>query len=276
MNLEKFLDAVAEIKALSPKYRQGHTGDDGYCDCIGLVIGAVERCGEKWDGVHGSNWWARHYTHSLMRVTAADELLLGDLVYKAKGPGASGYDLPNRYKDDPDRLDYYHVGVVTGVNPLEITHCTKSSTVDGITTDPKLGSWTYRGRLTLLSDATNESEGNTMGTGTLGTLATVHADNGKPVNFRRKPSISGALIDRVPVGKQVTVLSRADGWASVVVGSVTGYMMEQYLQSDDGDNAASGDQTGDKLAACMERIAELEERVSTLEALVATLEGGVG
>lgn len=276
MTVNDFLSAVAEIKALSPKYRQGHTGDDGYCDCIGLVIGAVERCGEKWDGVHGSNWWARHYTHSLMRVTAADELLMGDLVYKAKGPGASGYDLPNRYKDDPDRLDYYHVGVVTGVEPLEITHCTKSSTVDGITTDPKLGSWTYRGRLTLLDDV-GESEGETMGTvATVGTMATVHADNGKPVNFRRKPSMSGALIDRVPVGRQVTVLSRDEGWAKVVVGSVMGYMMEKYLQFDDGDDAASSDQTSDKLAVCMEHIAALEERVAMLEERVAALEGGVG
>lgn len=276
MTVNDFLSAVAEIKVLAPKYKLGHTGDDGYCDCIGLVIGAVERCDMHWSGVHGSNWWARHYTHSLMRVTAADELLLGDLVYKARGPGASGYDLPGRYKDDPDRLDYYHVGVVTSVNPLEITHCTKSSTVDGITTDAKLGNWTYRGQLTLLSGSTNESGRDTMDTKTLGTIATVHADNGKPVNFRRKPSMSGALIDRVPVGKQVTVLSRADGWASVVVGSVQGYMMEQYLQSDDGDSAASSDHDSDKLAVCMERIAALEERVAALEERIAMLEGGVG
>lgn len=44
INLDQFLSAIETIKSLSPKYRLGHTGDDGYCDCIGLVIGAVERC----------------------------------------------------------------------------------------------------------------------------------------------------------------------------------------------------------------------------------------
>ena len=36
-------------------------------------------------------------------------------------PGQAGYALPERYKKGPDQRDYYHVGVVTAVEPLEIT-----------------------------------------------------------------------------------------------------------------------------------------------------------
>lgn len=267
MNLNDFLGAVAQIKALNPRYQLGHTGDDGACDCIGLVIGAVERNGLKWSGIHGSNWWARHYTNSLMRVTAADDLSLGDLVYKVRAPGASGYSLPDRYKDDPDRLDYYHVGVVTGVNPLEITHCTKGGGVDGVTVDTKLGKWTYKGRLTLLDGY------NTMDREDDGTMvtATVYADNGGDVNLRKTPSRTGALIQRVPTGQTVTVVSQADGWAQIVVGSVRGYMMDMYLRfaEDDGDQ-------GEDTTVVMAALAKLTQRVTALEDRVAALEGGVG
>lgn len=269
MNLNDFLGAVAAIKALNPRYQLGHTGDDGACDCIGLVIGAVERCGAKWSGVHGSNWWARHYTSGLMRVMDADDLNLGDLVYKARAPGASGYDLPDRYKDDPDKLDYYHVGVVTGVHPLEITHCTKGGGVDGITVDTKLGKWTYKGQLTLLDgySTTDDREDDGM----MMMTATVYAANGGEVNLRKAPSKSGALIQRVPTGQAVTVVSQADGWAQIVVNGVTGYMMDMYLRfaEDDGDQ-------GEDTTVVMEAMAKLTRRVTALEDRVAVLEGGVG
>ena len=70
--------------------------------------------------------------------------MLGELVYKARRPSDSGYDLHGRYLQGGrywtgDTLDYYHVGIVTGVSPLEITHCTSTNGVDGITTDRRLG-----------------------------------------------------------------------------------------------------------------------------------------
>lgn len=271
MNLNDFLVAVAAIKSTTPRYQFGRVGDDGFCDCIGLIIGAVERCGVKWSGVHGSNYWARHYTSSLMRVTAVDDLNLGDLVYKARAPGATGYDLPSRYADDPDRLDYYHVGVVTAVSPLEITHCTKGGGVDGITVDTRLGKWTYRGQLTLLDgyNATDREDDAKMVT------ATVYADNGGDVNLRKTPSRTGALIQRVPTGQTVTVVSQTDGWAQIVVGSVRGYMMDMYLRFAE-DGGDQGDDAAAVLAQLVRDMAALLERVDSLEDRVAALEGGVG
>lgn len=276
MTLQGFLQAVEAICASKPRYRLGGTGDDGTCDCIGLIIGAVERCGMQWSGVHGSNYWARHYTSSLMRVTAADDLNLGDLVYKARAPGATGYDLPSRYADDPDRLDYYHVGVVTAVSPLEITHCTKGGGVDGITVDTRLGKWTYRGQLTLL-DGYNTTD--REDDGTMATKATVYADNGKPVNLRRRPSTSTARLTTVPVGTVVDVYEVEDGWAHVKVNGEEGYMMAKFLRPEEmGGVEDTPDAAGQAavLAQLVRDMAALLDRVDALEDRVAALEGGVG
>ena len=68
--VNKFLEKVQVIKNLNPKRREPGDGSDGYCDCIGLVIGAVRRMGLKWTGIHGSNWAARKEFVKLERSTA--------------------------------------------------------------------------------------------------------------------------------------------------------------------------------------------------------------
>ena len=136
MELAAFLAGVEEIAATRPRYRLGGSGTDGTCDCIGLVIGAIRRAGGAWTGVHGSNWAARNEMAAMGAVTAA-ELAQGMVVYKAWEPGAKKYALPGRYKNSADQQDYYHVGVVTSVNPLEITHCTGP----GIVRDKTQGKW---------------------------------------------------------------------------------------------------------------------------------------
>lgn len=224
MTISDFLASVQQIANERPTYRLGGVGSDGTCDCIGLIIGACERCGAEWTGIHGSNWAARHYTDSMMRIEDVDDLALGDLVYKVRMPGEDGYDLPSRYDKDPDRRDYYHVGVVTQVNPLVITHCTSSGNVDGITTDTKLGKWTYKGQLSLLEDAPAGEDEPELGIG----YATVTAPSGSTVNLRDKPSKRGSVIERIPLGTTVEVESVEDGWARVRV-MIEGYMMSEYL-----------------------------------------------
>ena len=222
MTLSEFLAGVQAIADARPQYRRGHAGDDGYCDCIGLIIGACERNGLDWTGAHGTNWWARHYTDSLMTVTDAEDLALGDIVYKARNPGETGYDLPDRYDKDPDKRDYYHVGVVMSVDPLVIMHCTKSGSVDGVTTDSKLGKWAYKGQLSLIEDAAEDS--GSLSTG----YAVVMAGSGSTVNLRDKPSRKGSVMQRAPIGTAVEVLAVDKGWAKIRV-PVEGYMMAEYL-----------------------------------------------
>ena len=67
-----------------------------------------------------------------------------------------------------------------------------------------------------------EPEGETM-------VATVYSDNGKPVNFRKKPSTSAALVDQIPVGKQVEVTEKGSEWCSCKWKGKTGYIMTQFL-----------------------------------------------
>ena len=222
MILEAFIAQVEAIAQASPVYRLGGDGSDGTCDCIGLVIGAIRRAGGSWTGTHGSNYAARYEMRELLPVTDAGELCLGDVVYKARAPGQTGYALPERYKNDPDQRDYYHVGVVTATSPLEITHCTSP----GIVRDTKLGKWTYRGRLEKVDyDGTEVVE-------TMVQTATVVADSGSKVKMRSKPSASDGLYWEVPVGAEVQVAEITGGWAKVRYGDRTGYMMAAFLDMD--------------------------------------------
>lgn len=216
---DKFLEKVQEIAQSNPSYKEGRDGSDGTCDCIGLIIGAIRRAGGAWNGIHGSNYAARYEMRELLPVMDAGELNLGDAVYKARMPGEVGYALPERYKNDPDQRDYYHVGVVTAVEPLEITHCTGP----GIVRDTKLGRWTYRGRLEKV-----DYDGTEV-VGTMVQTATVVADSGSTVKMRSKPSTSDGLYWEVPVGASVQVAEITGGWAKVRYGDRTGYMMAKFL-----------------------------------------------
>ena len=228
VHMEAWLNKVDEIAAEGPSYKLGHDGSDGTCDCIGLIIGAIRRAGGKWTGTHGSNWTARNAMDELHAVADPGDLQVGQAVFKAAEPGQSGYNLPDRYKGDADTRDYYHVGVVRSVDPLEIVHCTGP----GIVHDNKLGKWNYAGWLRMVSRE-SEKEDARMQT------AIVTAESGSTVNLRKTPE--GALLDRVPVGSEAHVLETLYGWARVTVDGKTGWMDKRYLQMQDGAEDASGD-----------------------------------
>ncbi|MGN1020402.1 MAG: peptidoglycan-binding protein [Aristaeellaceae bacterium] len=152
MTVSEFLAAIAEIERADPRYRLGGDGSRGTCDCIGLIIGACRRCGLRWPGIHGTNWTARNVTAGLSPIKGTGSLQVGDMVFKHRAPGQSRYALPARYASSPDRLDYYHVGVVRSVSPLRIVNCT----TPGIRTDTALRNWTYHGRLTLIDDTPSQ------------------------------------------------------------------------------------------------------------------------
>ena len=141
----EFLAAVQENADRIREYELGHEGSDGKSDCIGLIIGALALLGFAWPGVHGTNWAARNATDGLVQISSAVQLFPGEILFKAKEPGEAGYDLPAAYESGHDKRDYYHVGVVTGVNPLCVTHCT--SVEGGIQRDSRQGAWRWGGML---------------------------------------------------------------------------------------------------------------------------------
>lgn len=222
VNLDAFLSAVDAIQAESPAYRSGGKAEDGTCDCIGLIIGALNRCGVKWPGIHGSNWAARNAMAWMLPVSDAGDLAVGDIVFKGKRPGESGYALPDRYASDPDRNDYYHVGVVRSISPLQIIHCTSPG---GVVVDTKVGKWAYRGGLTLIDRSACEEPSDAVVPGT----ATVTASSGSTVNLRTSASKRGKVLTKIPVGNDVTVLDVNGEWAKVQF-PVTGYIKLDFLK----------------------------------------------
>ena len=231
--LQKFIDKVLYIKSLNPKRREPGDGSDGYCDCIGLVIGAIRRCGLKWTGIHGSNWAARKEAVNLRPVKSISDLELGDVVLKGCQPSTKGYALPARYKKggqyyNGDLTDYYHAGVVTKLNPLNITHMSSKMTVD-----TKLGKWNYAMRVKPLVNAGAYAAESTPTINPIpvsGSQAKVTAPSGGTVNMRRTPTLKGALITRIPLGTIVNIIQPGEEWCKISYGAKTGYMMAQFLE----------------------------------------------
>ena len=238
--LTKFLQMVAKIKSLKPKYRQPGDGSDGTCDCIGLIIGALRRSGLKWPGIHGSNYAARRASVGLKKISSSNELEVGDMVFKAYDPGQSKYNLPGRYKQggayyNGDLKDYYHVGVVTQINPLNITHMTRPT----VKVDTTLGKWGYKARIKPLVDAGAYSAVPTPAAPSTGIgdavstskIATVYAPTGRYVKMRKEPSMSCGVYDEVPIGAKVTLVKPGEAWAQIDYGKRKGwYMMAKFLK----------------------------------------------
>lgn len=221
MTIKCFLDYVQRNAQRISQYQKGGDGTNGRCDCIGLIIGAWKLAGNKWPWLHGSNYTARYLIKGLANVEKAGDLQPGMLVFKYRHPGEAGYALPDTYWDHPDRKDYYHVGVVTETDPLQIIHCTDVQ--GGIMRDSKAGQWKAAGWLNMTQEEHTDMEHNFM--------ARVISKNGKKVNLRKGPSLSGELITSVPPEALLLVTGFADDiWASVTWNDKSGYMMRKYLQ----------------------------------------------
>lgn len=233
----RFLSAVEQNAKRVKEYSLGCDGSGGKCDCIGLIIGALRLAGLTWTDTHGSNWAARNAVDDLHRIERAGELIPGMVVFKARETGEEKYSLPASYRNSPDKRDYYHVGVVTSINPLRITHCT--SVPGGIKVDTSLGAWQYAAKLKQVD---YEQEDQPM---VVLYKATVYADNGLPVRMRNQPGANGKVIEQVPCGTVVDVIEEINAdWARISDSGVEGCMMRKFLRpvgdQGDGQNVPGG------------------------------------
>ncbi len=225
MTAEAFIAAVQAIAEEKPSYRIGGTGADGTCDCIGLVMGALQRISPVTFPLHSSNYFARKEMASLEEAPAAN-LEPGMLVFKARADNGS---LHERYREggqycNGDPLDYYHAGVVLSAEPLQIVHCTSGDVASGIVYDTSLRPWSHAGRLRSIAYG-QEGEPDEPGT-----TATVCTPDGNPLHLRSTPDTSKPYIAKLPNGDTVTLLAEAEGWAKVCWQGQTGYCMSRYLQ----------------------------------------------
>ncbi len=215
MTRQQFMDGLKKNIDRVREYQLGMDGTGGKCDCIGLIIGAIRLAGGKWTGTHGSNYAARNEMHCLEKITSVSQLRMGDMVYKARMPGEENYSLPEKYRAGDDRIDYYHVGVVTSVQPLEIIHCTSVS--GGIKRDNALGKWQFFGAWRDLDETTSP-----------GVPCRV---TGGRLKLREGPGTRSKVLAYLPDGAQVLAGETAgDGtWRSVSYMGQSGYAMACYL-----------------------------------------------
>ena len=229
MNVSDFLKNVQKIVDSNPTYRTGGDGSDGTCDCIGLIMGAL---GKDFP-MHSTNYFIRYQlADEPDAITDGTELQLGDLVIKARRETNPRYDLHERYKPGgryyiiDDLLDYYHIGVVTGVNPLIITHCTETGLINGIAKDYTLEGWTHVG---FAEDLEYEDQWDDA-TAPVHDIAIVYSEDGNPVRMRKAPTTASETIVKVPKGAQVEVTESADGWSTILWNGKRGYMMSEFLR----------------------------------------------
>ncbi len=228
ISTQAFLTMCMAIQAADPRYKKGHDGDDGFCDCIGLIIGAIRRAGGSWPGTHGSNFAARNEMRELVAIVSADQLRLGWVVYKRWKPGDAKYSLPDGYKSHTDQGDYYHVGVVISVAPLQIMHCTSWTGGSGIKIDTALGAWKWGGRLKKVNYESQEGGERIMDVLWVGKVTGGRLSLRKTAN---KDNDTGR--EWIPDGAQVKVLDMPapEGWVFAEYNGMQGYCMAKYLQN---------------------------------------------
>jgi len=229
---EKYREGVLSIYEEQPSYELGHDGSDGKCDCIGMCRGALEREGvENVTNMRGTNQAARKTIQELQPISKAEQLKLGEVVLKVRDKDDPEMPLPDKYRIggseyDPNvgETNFTHIGSVTGVNPLEITHMTSPTAKK----DTKLGKWSWKGRLPWVE------AGPAPGPEPETEWATVWAENGSTVKMRAKPSTLCRLYWEVPVGSQVIVREKGDKWTAIRWAGQDGYMMSRFLVFGDG------------------------------------------
>ena len=238
----KYVDGVYSIYAEKPKYEEGHDGSDGLCDCIGMCRGGLKRAGATdITNMRGTNQAARKTIQKLAIIDYVKNLRVGDVVLKTRDKDDPDLPLPDKYRKggadyDPvvGETNFTHIGTITCLNPLEITHMTSPTAKK----DKSLKGWTWYGRLPWVDDSDPGPDPDPdPGPEPEPMTATVYSENGKPVKMRAKPSTSCKLYDDVPCGATVLVLqkdcstdSKGEKWSKISYGSREGwYMMSKFL-----------------------------------------------
>ena len=192
----------------------------GCVDCSGAFVYAYNK--HKLDIAHGSNAIARKYVVKLIPYSEA-KIEAGMIALKARKPGEKGYALPEKYKNDPDQNDYYHIGLV---DEDRKTVLNAQGTATGFVRSPITQNWNY---VAYAKDLIYLKEDNPVET----KQATVVAKTGSSVNMRAGASTSSLLIDRVPIGSKVMVMQDHGEWMQIAYGTKTGWMMANYIDYDD-------------------------------------------
>lgn len=189
-------------------------------DCSGLFVKMFRDQGSRI--AHGSNSIFREHCSETGELRSVSQLQPGMAVFKIKS--WTDADKNNRWYGRPPG-NLYHIGFVTSVNPLTITHATTPVAKQ----DTKLGEWAYWGKLKKVN-YNNGGESPIMDE----VISIVTADSGNTVKLRAKPSTSCNQYWDVPIGTEVTVLKSGEEWSKIKYLSHIGFMMTKFLRTKDG------------------------------------------
>jgi hypothetical protein len=238
---EKFVNSCMDIIRAKPKYELGASSTTK-CDCIGMVKYGLRKNGVTLT-TSGTNWTIRNQVTNKRKISGVSSLRFGDVVFKSKAPGESGYNLPSKYRSggtayNGDLNDYCHIGVVKSVSPLQIIHMTGPTSK----TDTSIGKWKWAADLKSEYLSNNPAPSPTPAPSPVPDpnpeplpyvdQAIVIADKGQWVKMRKEPSAACSIYDEVPVGAKVQVVSHGYEWTRISYGSRKGwYMMTKFLDT---------------------------------------------
>ncbi len=202
-------------------YASPGTNDRRGIDCSGAWTRVYRTYGKYI--YHGSNRQFREYCAQTGKITSTDELQVGMAVFKVRQWTESQRGHRD-YGAQPG--DLYHVGCVTGINPLRIVHATPPAAK----VDKVLGNWAYYGLLkevdydgiVVVGDAGLTVDPVEQATApprliepAIGQAVVVTQTSN--LNLRSSPSDAnrGNILNSMPPGTLVTVLEQGETWTKV-------------------------------------------------------------
>lgn len=188
----------------------------GGIDCSGAFVYAYRQFGQRI--YHGSNRIIRVYCRDVQPVNGMEGLKPGMAIFRSRKDTSrmkAEYRPGGRYYDPALPEDFYHVGLIVSVSPLQIVNATSPKA----RIDTSLRRWSHAGYLKAVE------YGETV-------TAVVSAESGGSVNLRKTPDKRSPVLARVPLGQTVTLLPFEDEqWHRVRWQSKTGYMMKEFLRT---------------------------------------------
>lgn len=231
VSVSKYIQNVNSVYDKKPQYKNGCDGFD-YSDCIGMVKRALKMAGETPTGLSGTNYAARYTIKNFKKIASVDDLKVGDVVIKGRPYSKTdNYPLPVKYLPggsayNGDTTNYYHIGTVTQINPLVITHMTSPTAKKDTKLSPGggKGQWTHYGQLPQVDYGKHNESDKVV-------IVVQYAKViGGSLNMRKESDIKTDKITSIPSGSTIAVIEKGSVWCKAVYNSYTGYVMTKYLE----------------------------------------------
>lgn len=81
---KEFAYEVEDIALTVTGYQEGKSGQNGLCDCIGLIMGAMNRLSRISYPIHDTNYFRRYQTNNLRTLKSGETMQVGQILYKAR------------------------------------------------------------------------------------------------------------------------------------------------------------------------------------------------